>query len=225
MLLLKSLFGDCVLNTHTHFSAGADALGKPMARYNISSGAGPLTRLGGLTHVYEGVSPGPVALFEIALIPPLRTPDDFSAFVNAKGAGKGVSTVALDDSSLGRMFTAQSTGAIIHTETDLSHGFTTEPHVASYSGFGNAHVGRVGLALLRQKVGGLDKQIATLIRRVFATRKLPAQKLIALGVPHVRGVLLYGPPGCGKTLLAREISSALTARQAKIVSGPEVLDK
>jgi len=36
---------------------------------------------------------------------------------------------------------------------------------------------------------------------------------------------LYGPPGCGKTLIARQIGKVLNAREPKIVNGPEVLDK
>ena len=37
--------------------------------------------------------------------------------------------------------------------------------------------------------------------------------------------LLYGPPGCGKTLLARQIGKMLNAREPKVVNGPEILNK
>ena len=54
---------------------------------------------------------------------------------------------------------------------------------------------------------------------------LEADELALLGLTPVRGMLLYGPPGCGKTALAREISRALRARKPKIISAPELLDK
>ena len=90
-----------------------------------------------------------------------------------------------------------------------------------------------------QNVGGLQTQIESIVRRVLDGRvylsedgeKLgsqsltEAQELESLGLTAVRGLLLYGPPGCGKTALAREISNALRARQPKVVSAPELLDR
>jgi vesicle-fusing ATPase len=96
-------------------------------------------------------------------------------------------------------------------------------------------------------VGGLQPQIDAIVRRVLdgrvirpadADEKTPdgttaelalaameSEELALLGLTPVRGLLLYGPPGCGKTALAREISRALRARAPKIVSAPELLDR
>lgn len=45
-------------------------------------------------------------------------------------------------------------------------------------------------------VGGLDGQLADIARRVLASRANP-EAARRLGVGHVRGLLLSGPPGCG----------------------------
>jgi vesicle-fusing ATPase len=74
-------------------------------------------------------------------------------------------------------------------------------------------------------IGGLDAQFQEIFRRAFASRMVPPAVLKKMGQTHVRGMLLYGPPGCGKTLIARKLAQALHAAPPKIVNGPEILNK
>ncbi len=64
-------------------------------------------------------------------------------------------------------------------------------------------------------IGGLDKEFSTIFRRAFASRLYPGL-MREFGMNHVRGMLLYGAPGCGKTLIARKIGEALHAREPKV---------
>ena len=74
-------------------------------------------------------------------------------------------------------------------------------------------------------IGGLDAEFNQIFRRAFASRIWPSHIIQQMGIMHVRGMLLYGPPGCGKTLIARQIGKVLNAREPKIVNGPEILNK
>jgi ribosome biogenesis ATPase len=72
-------------------------------------------------------------------------------------------------------------------------------------------------------VGALESTREELTLSVLEPISHP-EKFQALGLPLPAGVLLYGPPGCGKTLLAKAIAHESGANFIS-VKGPELLDK
>lgn len=70
-------------------------------------------------------------------------------------------------------------------------------------------------------IGGLGEQL----QKIRETIELPIrhpQVFRAIGVKPPKGVLMHGPPGCGKTLIARAIATEVGA-EFKVINGPSII--
>lgn len=72
-------------------------------------------------------------------------------------------------------------------------------------------------------IGGCRKQLAQIREMIELPLRHPAL-FKNLGIKPPRGVLLYGPPGSGKTLLARAIANE-TGAFFFLINGPEIMSK
>jgi transitional endoplasmic reticulum ATPase len=72
-------------------------------------------------------------------------------------------------------------------------------------------------------VGGLDEVKKGLTDNLIMAIKEPS-KFTKMGIRPPKGALIYGPPGCGKTLLARAVATETGANMI-LVRGPEILSK
>ena len=74
-----------------------------------------------------------------------------------------------------------------------------------------------------QDIGGLDAIKDSLTDNLAVAMKDPG-KFTRIGIRPPRGALIYGPPGCGKTLIARAFATESGANMI-LVRGPEILSK
>ena len=74
-----------------------------------------------------------------------------------------------------------------------------------------------------EEVGGLGPAISAMKEIVEVPLRHP-EVTARLGIEAHSGVLLYGPPGCGKTMLAKALASESDASMYSI-NGPEIMNK
>ena len=72
-------------------------------------------------------------------------------------------------------------------------------------------------------IGGCDKQLAQIRELVELPLRHP-QIFSQVGIPPPRGVLMYGPPGSGKTMIAKAVA-AETGAFFFLLNGPEIMSK
>ncbi|MFQ5841327.1 MAG: CDC48 family AAA ATPase [Thermodesulfobacteriota bacterium] len=74
-----------------------------------------------------------------------------------------------------------------------------------------------------EDIGGLHKEIQRIREMIELPLKYP-QVFERLGIEAPKGVFLHGPPGCGKTLIARAVANETDAHFSHL-SGPEIMHK
>jgi transitional endoplasmic reticulum ATPase len=79
------------------------------------------------------------------------------------------------------------------------------------------------VAVSYEDIGGLKPQLHRIREMIELPLRYP-ELFERLGIEAPKGVLLHGPPGCGKTLIARTIAHETEANFFS-VSGPEVVHK
>jgi transitional endoplasmic reticulum ATPase len=74
-----------------------------------------------------------------------------------------------------------------------------------------------------EDIGGLSEEVKKVREMVEVPLKHP-EVFERLGVEPPKGVLLHGPPGCGKTLLAKAVANESEANFI-LLNGPEIMSK
>ena len=117
-------------------------------------------------------------------------------------------SVEEDDEKIKNLYIDQEDFALALTQiqpTSKREGFSTIPNVTW------------------DNVGGL-KDLREELYYDIVLPIINPQKLKLVGISKAAGVLLYGPPGCGKTLLAKAVANEAKANFISI-KGPELLNK
>ncbi len=79
------------------------------------------------------------------------------------------------------------------------------------------------LEVTYEDIGGLEEELTKVRELVELPLKHP-ELFERLGIEPPKGVLLHGPPGCGKTLLAKAVANETNANFI-LINGPEIISK
>ena len=88
---------------------------------------------------------------------------------------------------------------------------------------GGAAPGQERAAVTYEDIGGLRREMRRIREMIELPLRYP-EVFERLGIDAPKGVLLHGPPGCGKTLIARAVAHETSAHFVHI-NGPEIMAK
>ncbi len=227
VLFYKRLFGDPFLRSVIITeNPRDDSINTREVKREVLREEEILHRMAGLSKILESSVSTPAAVLEVALFPPSLLQEGFDQDTDRferMMAGR-VLPVDLANS---KDFTS---GLLVgRQEQERASAAAARSSAPSNSQGDNwrsiQEIQERKSSMIGSYVGGLTVEIDAICRRILLSRALPKEIFEATGQQHVKGVLLYGQPGCGKTLIARHLASLLGAVSVKCVNGPEIFDK
>jgi hypothetical protein len=167
--------------------AGSDEAPIELMSRSISAGGEPLSLLGGCVHEWSAMQGIASAMLQVVLLPPTsRFPSEYDgsgAVARAIGWTRPPADASDGELCLGEVIDVAAPD-LMGIERRARDAVPTREPVESLPELQSR---------LREEVGGLDAQLATIARRALAARLCPPQLRAELGVRPVRGMLLYRP--------------------------------
>jgi transitional endoplasmic reticulum ATPase len=167
----------------------------------------------------EPIQLGPAKRVELLPAADVSTAHDLIPHLTALLSAEG--TVVSRDAVLYLPFPGTNSGTTYQVvSVDDGPGYVTQDTqiVLHYA---DAHVPDGAMDVTFEDVGGLGTQIRAVRELVQLPLKFP-HVYQQLGITAPRGIILYGPPGAGKTRLARAIANEVEAR-FYYINGPDII--
>jgi len=170
------------------------------------------SQYGGPRRRFEAVDMGPAAFLEIILLPAGLNVNEIDRDENVESGGgimmMTTTQLGFEPSSIFQLARTNITSEIARAKQHTEQYDDRNPDID-----------------ISDVVGGLREQIEAVTRRVLVSEE-ELIDLQELGLTlRPRGILLYGKPGVGKTIFAKQIAKKLNVQSINAIAAPELLDK